>query len=99
MEGLSTYRFEHPLGATFVVDNARHNRDLDLHHREALSDAIELHKSTWELNRGQPRPELNTPNVAPSLRGELSLHFTGCLAGERVRDGGSRTSRAAPALP
>jgi len=50
MEGLSTYRFEHPLGTTFVVDNGRYNGDRDLHHREALSDAMTLARA-WGLNR------------------------------------------------
>jgi hypothetical protein len=50
MEGLSTYRFEHPLGTTFVVDNGRYNSDRDLHHREALSDATNLARA-WGLNR------------------------------------------------
>ena len=42
MWGLSTYRFEHPLGVTFAVDNSRSNDARNKQHREAQHDAMEL---------------------------------------------------------
>ena len=42
MEGLSTYRFDHPRGTTFIIDNSRYNRDRDLHQRQASEDAMNL---------------------------------------------------------
>jgi len=42
MWGLSTYCAEHPMGATFVVDNSRYNRARDQQYREAISSAIEM---------------------------------------------------------
>jgi hypothetical protein len=42
MWGLSTYRFEHPLGVTFAVDNSLSNNARDRQHREAQRDAMEL---------------------------------------------------------
>jgi len=42
MWGLSTYRFEHPLGVTFAVDNSRSNGARDRQHREAQLAAMDL---------------------------------------------------------
>jgi hypothetical protein len=42
MWGLSTYRFEHPLGATFAVDNSRSNGGREKQHREAQLAAMDL---------------------------------------------------------
>jgi hypothetical protein len=42
MWGLSTYRFEHPLGVTFTVDNSRSNATRDKQHREAQLAAMEV---------------------------------------------------------
>ena len=42
MWGLSTYRFEHPLGVTFAVDNSRSNDARYKQHREAQRAAMEL---------------------------------------------------------
>lgn len=42
MWGLSTYRFEHPLGVTFAVDNSRSNGTRDKQHREAQLAAMDL---------------------------------------------------------
>jgi len=42
MWGLSTYRFEHPLGVTFVVDNSRSNAAQDKQHRDAQLAAMQL---------------------------------------------------------
>jgi hypothetical protein len=42
MWGLSTYRFEHPLGVTFAVDNSQSNGARDKQHREAQLAAMEL---------------------------------------------------------
>jgi hypothetical protein len=42
MWGLSTYRFQHPRGVTFVVDNSRLNVASDQQYREALVAAMKL---------------------------------------------------------
>ena len=42
MWGLSTYRFEHPLGVTFAVDNSRSNLARDKQHCEAQLAAMDL---------------------------------------------------------
>jgi hypothetical protein len=39
MWGLSTYRFDHEMGVTFVVDNSVRNRDAEREFREALGEA------------------------------------------------------------
>ncbi len=41
MWGLSTYRFEHPLGVTFAVNNSRSNNTREKQHREAQLAAME----------------------------------------------------------
>ena len=42
MWGLSTYRFDHPLGVTFVVSNSRANRESEQQFRDALAAARNL---------------------------------------------------------
>jgi hypothetical protein len=39
MEGLSTYVFEHPRGASFIVNNSTYNLEHDRQYREALAAA------------------------------------------------------------
>lgn len=39
MEGLSTYVFEHPRGASFIVDSSIYNVDHDRQYNEALDAA------------------------------------------------------------
>lgn len=42
MWGLSTYRFAHPRGVTFAVDNSRANVERDQQYRDAIAAATEL---------------------------------------------------------
>jgi hypothetical protein len=45
MWGLSTYRAEHPLGTTFIIDNSRRNTQRDAQYREAMNSAADLARS------------------------------------------------------
>jgi len=43
--GLSTYRFEHPRGVTFIVDNSCSNVERDRQYHDAIVAAAELAQS------------------------------------------------------
>jgi hypothetical protein len=45
MWGLSTYRYEHALGVTFIVNNSRYNKGRDREYQEAKHAASELARS------------------------------------------------------
>lgn len=45
MWGLSTYRFVHPRGVTFIVDNSRFNVERDRQYRDTMIAATDLAQS------------------------------------------------------